>query len=99
MRTSEHVACPSAVARLNRPAAACNERPPQLLIPLRDRPEKGGRVRADRPGHEGSEAVVVCGAGAAGLAAALAAARAGAEVCLMEARPRLGGTVSHALIH
>jgi hypothetical protein len=42
---------------------------------------------------------VVCGAGAAGLAAALAAARAGADVCLLEARPHLGGTVTHALIH
>ena len=45
------------------------------------------------------EKVVVCGAGAAGMAAALAAARAGAPVCLLEARPQLGGTVSHALIH
>jgi hypothetical protein len=33
------------------------------------------------------------------MAAALAAARAGADVCLVEARPRLGGTVSSALIH
>jgi hypothetical protein len=47
----------------------------------------------------GKGPVVVCGAGAAGLAAALAAARAGADVCLLEARPRLGGTVSHSLIH
>jgi hypothetical protein len=43
--------------------------------------------------------VVVCGAGAAGLAAALAAARAGAEVVLVEAGAHLGGTVTHALIH
>jgi FAD dependent oxidoreductase len=43
--------------------------------------------------------VVVCGAGAAGIAAALAAARAGADVCLVEARPQLGGTVTHSLIH
>jgi hypothetical protein len=33
------------------------------------------------------------------MAAAVAAARAGAEVCLIEARPRLGGTVTHVLIH
>jgi ribulose 1,5-bisphosphate synthetase/thiazole synthase len=44
-------------------------------------------------------AVAVCGAGAAGLAAALAAARNGARVVLLEAADRLGGTVTHALIH
>src|SRR5262245_25038977 len=33
------------------------------------------------------------------MAAALAAARAGAEVCLIEEQPRVGGTVAHALIH
>src|SRR5262245_21845570 len=43
--------------------------------------------------------VVVCGGGAAGMAAALAAARSGASVCLLEALPRLGGTVAGALIH
>jgi FAD dependent oxidoreductase len=43
--------------------------------------------------------VVVCGGGAAGMAAALAAARAGADVRLVEANPRLGGTVASALIH
>jgi hypothetical protein len=43
--------------------------------------------------------VAVCGGGAAGLAAALAAARAGADVCLIEARPGLGGTVAFSLIH
>lgn len=46
-----------------------------------------------------AETVAVCGAGAAGLAAAVAAARAGAAVTLIEARPALGGTVTHALIH
>lgn len=45
------------------------------------------------------EVVVVCGAGAAGLAATLAAARHGADVCLLEAQPQIGGTVSGALIH
>jgi hypothetical protein len=45
------------------------------------------------------DVVVVCGAGAAGLAATLAAARHGAEVCLLEAQPQIGGTVSGALIH
>src|SRR5262249_58174287 len=33
------------------------------------------------------------------MAAAIAAARAGASVTLVEAAPRLGGTVAHALIH
>jgi FAD dependent oxidoreductase len=48
---------------------------------------------------QGPEGVVVCGAGAAGLATAIAAARAGAEVCLVEARAGVGGTVTSALIH
>jgi hypothetical protein len=48
---------------------------------------------------EGPEVVVVCGAGAAGLAAALSAARSGAEVCLIEAGPSPGGTVTNVLIH
>jgi hypothetical protein len=52
-----------------------------------------------RSAGEGPEAIVVCGAGAAGLAAALAAARAGAAVHLVEARPRPGGTVTASLIH
>jgi hypothetical protein len=45
------------------------------------------------------DAVVVCGAGAAGMAAALASARAGAAVYLVEAASQPGGTVSHSLIH
>jgi flavin-dependent dehydrogenase len=43
--------------------------------------------------------VVVCGSGAAGLAASLAAARAGADVRLLEKCSRVGGTVANALIH
>jgi len=43
--------------------------------------------------------VLVCGAGAAGLSAAIAAARAGASVWIVEARPDIGGTVVSALIH
>lgn len=43
--------------------------------------------------------MVVCGGGAAGLSAALAAAKAGARVVLVERAPRLGGTVAAALIH
>jgi hypothetical protein len=43
--------------------------------------------------------VVVCGGGAGGMAAAIGAARAGAAVCLLEARSQLGGTVAHTLIH
>ncbi len=49
--------------------------------------------------REPVDGVVVCGGGAAGMAAAIAAARAGANVTLIEAAPRLGGTVAHALIH
>lgn len=43
--------------------------------------------------------VVVVGAGAAGMAAAIAAARGGARVLLVERRATVGGTVAHALIH
>lgn len=46
-----------------------------------------------------AEPVVVCGGGAAGMAAALSAARCGASVYLVEATSRLGGTVAGALIH
>jgi 2-polyprenyl-6-methoxyphenol hydroxylase-like FAD-dependent oxidoreductase len=43
--------------------------------------------------------IVVIGAGAAGSAAALAAARAGANVYLLETGSQAGGTVAHSLIH
>jgi hypothetical protein len=43
--------------------------------------------------------VVVCGGGAAGIAAALAAARHVTRVWLVESRTRIGGTVAHSLIH
>ena len=43
--------------------------------------------------------VVVCGAGAAGLSAAIAAARGGSDVLLVEADAQPGGTVANALIH
>lgn len=43
--------------------------------------------------------VVVAGAGAAGMAAAIAAARQGADVILVEKRASTGGTVVHGLIH
>jgi len=43
--------------------------------------------------------VVVVGAGAAGLAAAISAARRNVRVALLERRPALGGIVTHALIH
>jgi hypothetical protein len=52
----------------------------------------GGRATSADP-------VVVCGAGAAGMAAALSAARCGASVLLLEAGPQPGGTVANALIH
>lgn len=44
-------------------------------------------------------AVVVCGAGAAGLAAAISAARTGCDAWLIEAAGQIGGTVTGALIH
>jgi hypothetical protein len=58
-------------------------------------------IAAAANGHRPAErrGVVVCGGGAAGIAAALAAARHGADVFLIESRPRIGGTVAHALIH
>lgn len=43
--------------------------------------------------------VVVAGAGAAGMAAAIAAARQGAAVLLVERQDVTGGTVTHGLIH
>ena len=43
--------------------------------------------------------IVVVGAGAAGMAAAIAAARKGARVALLERRPHVGGTVAYALLH
>jgi hypothetical protein len=52
---------------------------------------------AERPANE--RPVIVCGAGAAGIAAALAAARSGANVWLIERNNLVGGTVTHALIH
>lgn len=52
------------------------------------------RRNGDRDG-----CVLVCGAGAAGLSAALGAARQGARVCLVERSAEVGGTVAHALIH
>lgn len=47
----------------------------------------------------GADPLVICGAGAAGIAAALAAARSGVPVWLVEASARVGGTVASALIH
>lgn len=43
--------------------------------------------------------VAVVGGGPAGIAAALAAARAGARTALLERDDRLGGNVTHALVH
>lgn len=43
--------------------------------------------------------IVIAGAGAAGIAAALAASKRGGEVLLLESSPCIGGTVGQALIH
>jgi hypothetical protein len=48
---------------------------------------------------DGRKTVVVVGAGAAGIAAAIAAERQGAQVLLVEKTGSLGGTVTHSLIH
>jgi hypothetical protein len=42
---------------------------------------------------------MICGAGAAGMATAISAAREGADVLLVERRERLGGTMVSALLH
>jgi hypothetical protein len=47
----------------------------------------------------GRQPVLVSGGGAAGIAAAISAARSGANVVLVESKPQIGGTVTHALIH
>jgi hypothetical protein len=56
-------------------------------------------MQAERCDLPAGDAVVVCGAGAAGLAAAIAAARSGRDVCLIEAAGQIGGTVTAVLIH
>ncbi len=50
-------------------------------------------------GTGSAEPLVVVGAGAAGTAAAIAAARLGVRVSLLEKADRLGGTLAHSLIH
>lgn len=50
---------------------------------------------AERP----SDPVVVCGAGAAGMASAIAAARAGSPVLVVERGDDVGGTMADALLH
>lgn len=46
-----------------------------------------------------SPLIVIVGAGAAGIACALAAAKKGCKVLLLEQFSKVGGTVAHALIH
>ncbi len=46
-----------------------------------------------------SQPIIIVGAGAGGMAGALAAATQGANVVLLEKSERLGGTVTHTLIH
>ena len=56
-------------------------------------------TRHNEHGPAARTEVVVVGAGAAGMAAAIAAARAGADVKLVERTAGPGGTVANALIH
>jgi hypothetical protein len=58
-----------------------------------------GQLSARTRGADRVAPVVVCGGGAAGMAAALSAARCGEHVCLVESDARLGGTVATSLIH
>ncbi len=57
-----------------------------------------GGSRPSQADLEGNP-IVVAGAGAAGLAAAIAAGRLGRRVLLVEPADRVGGTVTHTLIH
>jgi FAD-dependent oxidoreductase family protein len=52
-----------------------------------------------RPRLSSPATVTICGAGAAGMAAAISAAREGAQVLLVEMRERPGGTLVSALLH
>ncbi len=54
---------------------------------------------AIRPKNDSGSKVVICGAGAAGMAAALAVARAGISPVLIEKQGTTGGTVTGSLIH
>lgn len=48
---------------------------------------------------DNSKAILIIGAGAAGMAAAISAASMGANVFLIEKTTHMGGTVAHSLIH
>src|SRR6185437_8656708 len=63
----------------------------------RARPGAGAPAPHPRPGREMTDVIVV-GAGLAGLAAARDLHRAGADVCVLEARDRPGGRVEQAEI-
>lgn len=51
------------------------------------------------PHAHAARRVAVCGAGAAGMAAAIACARAGVAVSLLEERGQVGGTMADTLLH
>lgn len=65
--------------------------PPQIEVPSADPAPLGG--------DDAHAPILVAGAGAAGLACALAAARGGVPVLLCERGPAVGGTVANVLIH
>ncbi len=63
-------------------------------------PPGGGEAeRLDAPAEEHGASVAVCGGGTAGVLAALAAAREGADTLLIEATPVLGGIGTGGNIH
>src|SRR5438105_2857395 len=58
--------------------------------PCRGQPSSAGRAHASLAGDVMSGRVIVAGAGAAGLTAALRAAEAGADVTVLNAHPKVG---------
>lgn len=64
-----------------------------------DKPKATLFSTKESPQQNAGEVVLVVGAGAAGIAAAISAARQGSSVLLVEKTPYVGGIVSRSLIH
>ncbi len=86
-----------------RPLSAIEIEPSESQAGIANETERPGEAKQGPT--EGDRAplrarhVAVIGGGAAGMASAIAAARAGSSVTLIEATPKLGGTMSNALLH